>query len=485
MKQKTLKYFGIFLLFMMICTVVSRGIYSTRMPKIETGNAARKGISHTVEAEGSLSGGTERPIVAEPGLLVGEICVMEGQKIDKDTVLMKYDMDYLKKLVEETKKEAEIESAKAKDMENSRQLQKEKRDREAKRAEEDARAAGEQKDAAIGTAQQEYDAANAALAEYPSLKDYIKEQKKQDKEYEKLKKEAQKEDSPKEAKQAFEEYEKNLEDLAKKDWESMKQSLQESLSEKEKALAETNAATNEKLQSANRALSDALAGEEENQGTLLEQDKAKESKQQLYERILAIYESGGEVKSTTEGYIKSILAVVGAKTTEEAAFLFTEVTGDFSFTAIITKEQKTYADVGDKAEVVFEGDRKVFSDVKVASIQQMEEEGYEVTVKIPSEDMVLGARGKLKIEDEGEQYNCCVPLSALFADSNQTYVLVVQEKETILGTELSVRRVDVEIEEKNQQYAALVGEPLTKEDKIVTAADREIHSGQVVRISEN
>lgn len=79
---------------------------------------------------------------------------------------------------------------------------------------------------------------------------------------------------------------------------------------------------------------------------------------------------------------------------------------------------------------------------------------------------------------------CAVPLSALYYDNNQAYVLVVEETETVLGTERIARRVDVTVLDKNEEYAALQEGTLTAEQDIITGADRNVEPGGRVRLEE-
>ena len=73
-----------------------------------------------------------------------------------------------------------------------------------------------------------------------------------------------------------------------------------------------------------------------------------------------------------------------------------------------------------------------------------------------------------------------MPVRALHNDgSNAVYIL--EEKEGILGTELSVRSLTVRLLEQNEEYAAVADELMSDDMKIVTDCDKELRNGDVVK----
>ena len=54
----------------------------------------------------------------------------------------------------------------------------------------------------------------------------------------------------------------------------------------------------------------------------------------------------------------------------------------------------------------------------------------------------------------------------------------------MLGTELTGRRVDVTVEDKNEQYAALKDGVLTPEQKVIQSSDRSVEPGGRIRLAE-
>lgn len=77
-----------------------------------------------------------------------------------------------------------------------------------------------------------------------------------------------------------------------------------------------------------------------------------------------------------------------------------------------------------------------------------------------------------------------MPLSALRADGMDYYVLVLKENETFLGTEYSVEKRQVMVQDKNEEYVAFQENPLSEEEEVVTLSDKEVRPGDTVRMAE-
>ncbi len=76
------------------------------------------------------------------------------------------------------------------------------------------------------------------------------------------------------------------------------------------------------------------------------------------------------------------------------------------------------------------------------------------------------------------------PLQALHEEQNGYYVFVMQEEQGVLGKELTARRLDVRVQDKNNMYAALEDGALTGEQDIISSSSRPIDDGSRVRVKE-
>ena len=69
-QKKILILFGVFLAFMYACTLISRVIYTSKLPQVSVANPGRMAISHQVEAEGIVHQGREYAVNVLSGLRV-------------------------------------------------------------------------------------------------------------------------------------------------------------------------------------------------------------------------------------------------------------------------------------------------------------------------------------------------------------------------------------------------------------------------------
>lgn len=483
-KQKSVKYFAGFLVFMLICTIVSRGIYAYQMPRVTLGASESRKLTHKIEAQAVTSAGSEHPLNLLPGLRIAEICVREGQKVEPQEVLLKIDMTDLEDLKKQSEEALAAAQATLSDLQESAKQASSTKNAAISRANQDLADTAASSDAAVGAANSEYQAAQDALASCPSREDYVKKAEKEDAEYQKLLKEAKKKDATKEEKNACKEYQRTLREKAESDYEAEKQALQDAVAEKAAAVAAANASKSEQMKQAARAVEDAEMALDPEQGSMLSQQKEISELEKTYNAYQKLLEENGEIKSDTEGYISRILTAAGDRTADSAALMFAETSSDFLFTANVSSEDTGYVGPGDAAVLSFPGGENLTREVTIDSMTQSEDGSYQVSGKVSGEGLTLGQSGTLTIEKQTKMYDCCVPLSALYADNGTTCILMAEEQDTILGKEWVAKKRNVKVADKDGEYAALEDTAVTSGDKLVVSADRQIADGQRIRLVE-
>ena len=76
-----------------------------------------------------------------------------------------------------------------------------------------------------------------------------------------------------------------------------------------------------------------------------------------------------------------------------------------------------------------------------------------------------------------------MPLAALRqGDGDNYYILVVTEKETVLGEELIAKKVDVKVEKRDSEYAAISDGIIGRNEKIITDSNKIVEDGDRVRL---
>ena len=202
------------------------------------------------------------------------------------------------------------------------------------------------------------------------------------------------------------------------------------------------------------------------------------------EKLEALQEAEGKILSPTDGIVTKCNVQTGEKTTDTTAILLADLGQGCKFSGLATEEDSQYIGVGDKV-LLQTSNGKAYKDLPVTTFSTTEEPGggYRLTVQIPSGNLALGANVNLSFTKKSQPYSCCVPLSALRLDKrNQTYVLVVQQVISVMGTELQAKKVNVTVLEQNETMVALAEGTLGSKDKVIVGSDNTIDIGSRVRV---
>lgn len=147
----------------------------------------------------------------------------------------------------------------------------------------------------------------------------------------------------------------------------------------------------------------------------------------------------------------------------------------------------------DEAKKVKEGDKVLISvssknepiETTIESISLPDEKNMVSVTAALSKDLNLriGEQADFTVSSVSKEYNKCISIDALRSDSKGKYVLVVREKDTSLGKDLSAQRVDIELIDNSYDTIAVNGE-ITEDDKVIIGSDRNIEDGGRVRVEE-
>ena len=77
-----------FMVFMWLCTLISKSIYASKLPMVSTTRTDSKYIEHIVEAEGIVEAGAKLPVTILSGLRVEELAVQTGDKVEEGLSLI-------------------------------------------------------------------------------------------------------------------------------------------------------------------------------------------------------------------------------------------------------------------------------------------------------------------------------------------------------------------------------------------------------------
>lgn len=287
-----------------------------------------------------------------------------------------------------------------------------------------------------------------------------------------------------EAENALSAYNEQQNNSSSASYDEQLKTLYDDYKAKEEAYNEAVKQRQSTIQSANRTLEDAKAPENVDTATALTANDDLEEKQLAVDELQKVMDVNGKITAPSDGLITKVNVTTGETTTEDTAIRISDQSAGYKFTATLDKASAKYLSKDDKVTLDL-GNGTTVEGLTVQSIDVSAEDknSYELTVSIPAKVKKLGSIATLKVEKASKKYDTCVPLGALHSDGGKYYVYVINEKDTILGTETAVDKVQVDILDKNNEQAAIEGS-FSWGQKFVLTSSKTLRNGDRVRLVE-
>lgn len=436
-RKKIIAGLAVFMVFMWLCTLISKSIYASQLPIVSTTRADSKYIEHIVEADGIVEAGAKLPVTVLSGLRVEALLVHMGDKVEEGDVLFTVDLDDLSQIIAEQELSVAKTQLQIDTIVHNKELAQNQKALEEARAREDYDALARYQDTLVGRAAEDVVQAEKALEELPD-----------------------------ESKGGSEEEER------------LKQELQAA------AYAEADAKWNREntMKDAGRKVEDVL--QEDNADATLAVYRtelaAMQEKIAAYQEVL---DKEGKITAPMAGTVTDVYVQAGGRVPDTASFLLADEGVPCQFSVTLSKEDKSYVNFGDDVKLELNGRKKI--DAKVDYLQENENMPgtYTAIVKLPEETGVPGLSGKLTCSKTGEKHPVCVSLAALHSENGRYFLYVVSEREGILGTEYYVEEITVSVVDQNDKFAAIEG-AVNDESLILESATKEVKKGDVVRLAD-
>lgn len=287
-----------------------------------------------------------------------------------------------------------------------------------------------------------------------------------------------------EAENALSAYNEQQNNSSSASYDEQLKTLYDDYKAKEEAYNEAVKQRQSTIQSANRTLEDAKAPENVDTATALTANDDLEEKQLAVDELQKVMDVNGKITAPSDGLITKVNVTTGETTTEDTAIRISDQSAGYKFIATLDKASAKYLSKDDKVTLDL-GNGTTVEGLMVQSIDVSAEDknSYELTVSIPAKVKKLGSIATLKVEKASKKYDTCVPLGALHSDGDKYYVYVINEKDTILGTETAVDKVQVDILDKNNEQAAIEGS-FSWGQKFVLTSSKTLRNGDRVRLVE-
>ena len=193
----------------------------------------------------------------------------------------------------------------------------------------------------------------------------------------------------------------------------------------------------------------------------------------------------GEVISTVDGIVKGIHFSPGQTAPAGASLVTIEIPAKgYNLQFSVSSEQASMVNIGSEATVsnYFWGNAITASLDKILPDPEDPMEKKLLVFRLYGDDLSSGATLSLTVAQKSAQYDLLVPNSAVRSDANGSFVLVLREKNSALGTRYTAQRIDVTILAQDDTYTAVRG-GLEINDFVITTSSKPISNGSMVKMA--
>lgn len=468
MKKKLIQAAGIFFSVMLIFTILSRVTDSVNVIQIQTKNPSNQVISHEVRGTGKVEGSQEVAVFVLENLQVEQVLVYQGQTVKKGDTLLKLSRKSMEDAARDLEDKIKTLEGQAKDLESQNKVNSQKRASEQAWADNFYDLAVQSGNVSVDNAREELQAAQQRLDEF-----YREKEAK----------------TSGDDLSGFTDGEEDFTDgettIAQEDDSTAEAALQSDLRARQEALNEAIAGRNQTLASAGKAVADASAPEASD-SSLENVRRDLENARADLEKVTALQNTDGIIVSPTDGVIKNLVVQTGDLTGQTAAAVLYSSDGALRMTGTISKEDMKYVSAGAEVKLTDNNNNDI-SGTTVENITENKEDNdiRDLSILLSDDSMAIGQSGDFSILKDSGPYSCCVPLSALYSEDGKDYVYVTDTENTVLGTMMTARKLEVTVQDQNQTTAALGEGSLSTDQAVIVQSDRVLKDGCRVRISEN
>lgn len=471
MRKKLIHAAGIFFAVMLLFTVLSRVSDSVNVIQIQIKNPANQMITNEVSGTGKVESSQEMAVFVLENIQVEQVMVHPGQAVKKGNTLMTLSEESIQEAAKKLDDKIKTLEGQAKDIESQKKVNAQKRAVQQAWAGNSYDLAVQSGNVSVDNAREELQVAQQRLDEFYQEK---------------------------EAKTWGDDLSgftdgtdtdtsgwMESDNSAKESDTATETALLDDLRSKQETLNQAIAGRNQALASAGREVSDANEPEASD-STLENTQRELESAREDREKVTVLQNTEGVISSPVTGVLKNLSVQTGDITGQTAAAVLYFSNGELRMTGTILKEDRKYVSAGADVKITDYNN----NDISGATVENVVEneadsDSCDLSIVVPDDSMSIGQSGDFSISKDYGPYSCCVPLSALYSENGKDYVYVTDTENTVLGTVMTARKVEVTVKDKNQITAALEEGTLSTDQAVIVQADRTLADGSRVRIAEN
>ncbi len=456
-QRRILRLGALFFAAMAALTVLSRAASSLTVPVVETAAPQNTFLSHTTEADGIIKPNGVHAVTVEEGLLVKDVLVRPGQAVAQGDPVLTVDPQDLEERLGDLRLEVEKLRLQAQPTPSAD--------------------SGVPAELALSRAQEDY---QRTVQQHQQAVDRARADLKQS--YENWEKadsdhwdqiyygqEGDEGDSADE-----ETYVNPYEEQVR----SAQRAYQDAKSAQENALIEAQRKVEDAQLQLEQEASQQAAQAQTEQKSLAPVQLELDQKQKKLQKLEALLAAQGQVTAPADGTVYEVKATSGQRTGSEAAVTLTDDASGCRLEATLSAEEARYLSRGQAVTVSPAGGDPV--ETVVDSLAVSGSQQVTVTASLQGSGLV-GMSATLSAEQKTENFPLVLPIGALHEDNGSKYVLRVEERPSILGTEQVAVRIPVTVRDQTATRVAVEG-PLVRDDAIIVSGSRPVSEGDRVRL---
>ncbi|MBQ2960178.1 MAG: HlyD family efflux transporter periplasmic adaptor subunit [Oscillospiraceae bacterium] len=218
----------------------------------------------------------------------------------------------------------------------------------------------------------------------------------------------------------------------------------------------------------------------------LELQQISEKIKQQQEKVkLLSGETEDQILANVNGIVQSISATAGNTVAADTVICTIEVPDmGHTISFSVTNDQARRLRTGDTATVsnFYWGNEIVATLTNIRTDPKNPQNGKVLTFQLEG-DVQSGSELTLSVGSKSANYDLVVPNSAIKSDSNGSFVLLVDAKNSPLGSRYIAKRVGVEVLASDDNNSAIVAE-INQGDFVITTSSAPIKSGDQVRLAD-
>jgi len=177
----------------------------------------------------------------------------------------------------------------------------------------------------------------------------------------------------------------------------------------------------------------------------------------------------------------------GGVTGRTPIITLSDTSGGFQAQMQLAQTDAQHLTVGNDAEVTTGTGSIFFTPTTTGTVSSIsspdENDRVAVTIALPERNWNVGQRVDAQVVLNRANYDMSVPASAINSDNSGYFLHVMEQRNTVLGVQNIVERVNITIVAADDEMVAVMG-AVTRDSRVITGSNRGVSAGDRVRVSE-